>query len=72
VRRAGGGSRTPRLEKLVVDVRIGFLFDLVSYCDVRVQSNPFITERDKRVLIERVMVRVLWWRSKIEWVITAY
>jgi len=26
------------------------LFDLVSYCDVRVQSNPFILKGDKRVL----------------------
>jgi len=48
-------------------VRIQFLFDLVSYCDVRAQSNPFINERDKRVLVERAMVRTLW-RSKIEWV----
>ena len=29
------------------------LFDLVSYCDVRVQSNPFYIEGDRRVLVER-------------------
>ena len=29
------------------------LFDLVSYCDVRLQSNPFILKGDKRVLVER-------------------
>ena len=29
------------------------LFDLVSYCDVRVQSNPFRLKGDKRVLVER-------------------
>ena len=27
------------------------LFDLVSYVDVRVQSNPFILKGDKRVLV---------------------
>jgi len=52
----------------LVCVRVQFLFDLVSYCDIRIQSNPFIHERDKRVLVERVMVRILWGRSKIEWV----
>ena len=29
------------------------LFDLVSYGDVRVQSNPFILKGDKRVLVDR-------------------
>jgi len=29
------------------------LFDLVSYCDARVQSNPFVLKGDKRVLVER-------------------
>jgi len=50
----------------VVSVRVRFLFDLVSYCDVRAQPNPFVTDRDKCVLVERAMVRVLWW-TKIEW-----
>jgi hypothetical protein len=34
-------------------VQTPILFDLVSYCDVRVQSNPFILKGDKRVLVER-------------------
>ena len=46
-------------------VRVRFLFDLVSYCDVRAQLNAFITERDKHVLVERATVRILW-RGKIE------
>lgn len=37
----------------IVCVRVRFLFNLVSYCVVRVYI-----ERDKRVLIEGAMVRV--------------
>ena len=33
--------------------KVPILFDLDSYYDVRVQSNPFMLKGDKRVLVER-------------------
>jgi hypothetical protein len=52
-------SHVPPLLLLPETSRVRFLFDLVTYCDVQVQSNTFYIERDKHVLIERAMVRLL-------------
>ena len=44
------------------------LFDLVSYCDVRVQSNPFILKGDKRVLVERALQELCGGEVRSNWV----
>ena len=42
------------------------LFDLVSYVDVQVQSNPFDIERRQACTNMNVAGKNVWWRSKIE------
>jgi len=40
--KAKGKGRCTEPATISLHVRVRFLFDLVSYCDVRIQSNPFI------------------------------
>ena len=43
----------PKIHGTISVCKDPILFDLFSYCDVRIQSNPFILKGDKRVLVER-------------------
>ena len=53
--------------RLQPGVRLRLLLDLVSYCGVRVQSNPVILK--ETACTKTCEVRLWWWRtrSKIEW-----